>query len=282
MVAPAMDEDMWHHPSTQANLEKLRSFDNIVIPVNNGELASGLSGEGRMAEPEEIITLLSRFFEAKKSLAGKKILVSAGPTHEALDPVRFLGNASTGKMGIAIAGELQARGAEVDLVLGPTTEKVNAGIKVTRVNSAQEMYEACLEKFASSDWAIMSAAVADYTPSSRADKKIKKDGEVLHLELVKTPDILKTLGEMKQVHQCLVGFALETDNERENAIKKMHAKNADLIVLNSLNDAGAGFGHDTNKISIFDRSGGEINFEMKSKTAVAADIVNTIINFTHE
>ncbi len=282
MVAPAMDEDMWLHPSTQANLEKLKSFNNIIIPVNNGELASGLSGEGRMAEPEEIIALISRFLETKKSLAGKKILVSAGPTHEALDPVRFLGNASTGKMGIAIAGELQDRGAEVNLVLGPSSEKVRAGIKVIRVKSAQEMYEACLDKFTTSDWAIMSAAVADYTPSSRADKKIKKDGEILNLELVKTPDILKKLGEMKQEHQCLVGFALETDNERENAIKKMHAKNADLIVLNSLNDVGAGFGYDTNQVSIFDRSGGEINFEKKSKAAVAADIVNTIINYTHE
>jgi phosphopantothenoylcysteine decarboxylase/phosphopantothenate--cysteine ligase len=282
VVAPAMDEDMWLHTATQQNLDRLRSFNNYVIPVNNGELASGLSGEGRMAEPEEIMRWLSVFFEGTKSLAGKKVLITAGPTHEALDPVRFLGNASSGKMGIAIAEELLKRGAEVNLVLGPSAEKVNPAIQLTRVKSAQEMYAACIDKFAGSDWAIMSAAVADYTPVNTSDKKIKKDGELLSLELRRTPDILKALGEMKKDNQYLVGFALETDHEKENAIKKLHAKNADIIVLNSLNDPGAGFGHDTNKISIFDRSGGEFNFETKSKSAVAADIVNTIINYTHE
>jgi phosphopantothenoylcysteine decarboxylase/phosphopantothenate--cysteine ligase len=282
VVAPAMDEDMWHHPATQQNLDKLRLYNNYVIPVNNGELASGLTGEGRMAEPEEIMAWLNIFFEGNQSLTGKKVLITAGPTHEALDPVRFLGNASSGKMGIALAEELLKRGAEVNLVLGPSTEKVNPAISLTRVKSAQEMYAACLDKFAHSDWAIMSAAVADYTPVNTADKKIKKDGDLMNLELRKTPDILKALGELKKENQCLVGFALETDHEKENAIKKLHAKNADLIILNSLNDPGAGFGHDTNKISIFDRSGGEFNFETKSKSAVAADIVNTIINYTHE
>ena len=282
VVAPAMDEDMWRHPTTENNLDNLRAFNNYIIPVRNGELASGLTGDGRMAEPEEIMDWLNFFFEKKKALIGKKVLITAGPTYEAIDPVRFLGNASSGKMGIALAHELTGRGASVTLVLGPSTEKVNGRVNIVRVKSAEEMHTACLEHFEKTDWAIMSAAVADYTPVNKEEKKIKKDGEFFTLELKKTPDILKKLGELKKDHQCLVGFALETHNEKENALKKLHSKNADLIVLNSLGDEGAGFGHDTNKIAIFDKNGGAFQFEMKSKSAVAADIVNTIINYTHE
>jgi phosphopantothenoylcysteine decarboxylase/phosphopantothenate--cysteine ligase len=282
VVAPAMDDDMWHHPATEKNLEHLRSFNNYIIPVNNGELASGLSGDGRMAEPEEMLEWLTVFFHNQKQLKGKEVLITAGPTYEALDPVRFLGNASSGKMGVALAQELASRGAHVTLVLGPSTEKVNADVDVIRVRSAEQMHTACLEHFEKADWAIMSAAVADYTPAKKEEKKIKKDGETFTLQLIKTPDILKKLGELKRDDQCLVGFALETDNEKENALKKLKSKNADIIVLNSLNDHGAGFGHDTNKIDIFDKDGGEFYFDTKSKSAVASDIINTIIKYTHE
>jgi phosphopantothenoylcysteine decarboxylase/phosphopantothenate--cysteine ligase len=277
-----MDEDMWHHPTTKKNLELLRSYNNHIIPVNNGELASGLSGDGRMAEPEEMLEWLSVFFADKKELKGKKILITAGPTYEALDPVRFLGNASSGKMGIALAHEGMRRGAEVTLVLGPSAEKVDETINLIRVKTAEQMYNACLGHFENADWAIMSAAVADYTPIRKEERKIKKDGDTFQLELKKTPDILKKLGELKQDHQCLVGFALETDNEKENALKKLKSKKADLIVLNSLNDEGAGFSYDTNKITIFDKDGGEYNFHTKAKSAVASDIINTIIKYTHE
>lgn len=282
VVAPAMDDDMWHHPTTGKNLEYLRSFNNHIIPVRNGELASGLTGDGRMAEPEEIMEWLTLFFRNKRELLGKKVLITAGPTYEAIDPVRFLGNASSGKMGIALARELTNRGADVTLVLGPSSEKVNGNIALIRVTSAEDMYSACLRHFEKADWAIMSAAVADYTPVKKEEKKIKKDEETFNLELIKTPDILKKLGEIKKDHQCLVGFALETHNEKENARKKLQSKNADLIVLNSLNDEGAGFGHDTNKITIFDKNGGEFYFETKTKSAVASDIIDTIIKYTHE
>lgn len=282
VVAPAMDEDMWHHPSTQKNIETIRSYNNQVIPVNNGELASGLSGDGRMAEPEEIVNWLNDFFFKHKALAGKKVLITAGPTYEAIDPVRFIGNASSGKMGIALADELNKRGAVVTLVLGPSSQKIPAGVEVVNVRSAQEMYDACVQRFEQMDWAIMSAAVADYKPASVADQKIKKKADTLQLELVKTPDILKQLGSMKKSGQCLVGFALETNNEKEYALKKLESKNADLIVLNSLNDAGAGFGYDSNKITIFDKKGGEHFFDTKPKVAVAADIINTIISYCHE
>lgn len=282
VVAPAMDEDMWHHPSTQKNITTIQSYNNFVIPVNNGELASGLSGDGRMAEPEQILQWLNDFFFRGKSLTGKKVLITAGPTYEAIDPVRFIGNASSGKMGIALAAELKSRGAEVTLVLGPSSEKAPAGIEIIHVRSANEMYEACVERFEKTDWAIMSAAVADYRPAVKADQKIKKKDETFQLDLVKTEDILKKLGSLKKNGQCLIGFALETNNEKEYALKKLESKNADLIVLNSLNDAGAGFGHDTNKITIFDKKGGEHRFDTKSKTAVAADIVNTIISYCNE
>ncbi len=277
VVAPAMDEDMWHHPSTKSNLKKLESFDNKIIPVDSGELASGLVGEGRMAEPENIIKWLEEYFTSKSPLKGKKALVTAGPTYEAIDPVRFIGNHSSGKMGIAIAEELQSQGAEVTLVLGPSSIAVKNGIIVTKVKSAEEMYEACNKVFEQSDIIIMSAAVADYTPVTVADEKIKNQEGELSITLTKTKDILKTLGEKKKPGQFIAGFALETNNEKEYALGKLKSKNADMIVLNSLQDKGAGFGHDTNKISIFDKDGKEYLFETKSKTAVASDIVNTII-----
>jgi phosphopantothenoylcysteine decarboxylase / phosphopantothenate---cysteine ligase len=281
VVAPAMDEDMWHHMSTKNNLKKIASFNNDIIPVVNGELASGLVGEGRMAEPETIINWLENFFTNKLELTGKKVLVTAGPTYEAIDPVRFIGNHSSGKMGIAIAEELQNRGAAVTLVLGPSAIAVAENIEVVKVKSADDMYQACISRFAKTDIAVMSAAVADYTPVTIANEKIKKNEGSFNIELTKTKDILKSLGEIKTNKQLLVGFALETNNEKEYAIKKLHTKNADMIVLNSLNDAGAGFGHNTNKITIFDKAGKEYPFETKTKKEVAKDIVNTIIKLLH-
>jgi phosphopantothenoylcysteine decarboxylase / phosphopantothenate---cysteine ligase len=277
MVAPAMDEDMWKHPSTKKNLLKLQQYGNIVLPVDDGELASGLSGEGRMAEPEFIVGTILDFLNTKKDLANKKILISAGPTYEALDPVRFIGNHSTGKMGIAIANECIARGAEVILVLGPSAEFVPATIKTIRVKSAAQMYEECVSNFGNVDIGIMCAAVADYTPVNVAAEKIKKNESVFTIELKRTEDILKKLGSIKTSKQILVGFALETENEKENALKKLDSKNADFIILNSMKDVGAGFGHGTNKITIFGRDGVTHSFEMKAKEKVATDIINTIL-----
>jgi phosphopantothenoylcysteine decarboxylase / phosphopantothenate---cysteine ligase len=279
VVAPAMDEDMWQHPATRQNLSRIESFGNQVIPVAHGELASGLVGPGRMAEPEAIVQWLERYFAAKQDLAGKKILITAGPTYEALDPVRFIGNHSSGKMGISLAQEAARRGAAVSLVLGPSQVSFNSqGLTVIRVTSAQEMYEAAVKVFETADIGIMSAAVADYTPVRRADEKIKKNDGHLVVELAKTKDILKSLGGLKKEGQWLVGFALETTNEKEYALKKLTEKNADMIVLNSLRDGGAGFGHDTNKITIFDKRGGETVFETKPKDAVAKDILDTLIS----
>ena len=281
VVAPAMDEDMWHHPSTKNNLDKIALFGNHIIPVESGELASGLTGPGRMAEPETIVSWLDSFFLQQHELKGKKVLVTAGPTYEAIDPVRFIGNHSSGKMGVAIAEEMMRRGASVTLVLGPAAVQVGRGITVVKVRSAQEMYDACMAIFPGADIAVMSAAVADYTPVNKAAEKIKKSENSFTIELTKTKDILKTLGEVKRDGQLLAGFALETNNERAYALTKLQQKNADLIVLNSLNDAGAGFGHDTNKITIFDKRGKEYGFEIKTKKEVAKDIVNTIINLLH-
>ncbi len=281
VVAPAMDEDMWHHPATKNNLQLITSFGNTVIPVGKGELASGLFGDGRMAEPEEIIQFITERFFLTSPLAGKKVLVTAGPTYEAIDPVRFIGNHSSGKMGIAIAKELYKRGADVTLVLGPIGIPFSAnGIKLVNVTSAAEMYNACHEVFDKADLAILSAAVADYTPSVKADQKIKKKESTLTLELTKTKDILKSLGEKKKAEQVLVGFALETNDEEKNALTKLKEKNADLIVLNSMNHKGAGFKHDTNRITIFGNKGEELRFDTKSKDEVAKDIVDTIIK-TH-
>lgn len=282
VVAPAMDEDMWKHASTKNNLKTIESYGNYIIPVNNGELASGLTGDGRMAEPEEIITWLDNYFTNGQSLRGKKVLITAGPTYEAIDPVRFIGNHSSGKMGIALAENFYNKGAAVTLILGPTSEKAPEGIKVIHITSASEMYNAAQQEFIEADIAVMSAAVADYTPLKVEDQKIKKSSETFTITLAKTKDILLSLGEKKQPHQLLVGFSLETHNEKENALKKLAAKNADLIVLNSLNDEGAGFGYDTNKITIFDNKGNEYPFDVKSKKAVAEDIVHTIINRLHE
>jgi phosphopantothenoylcysteine decarboxylase/phosphopantothenate--cysteine ligase len=278
VVAPAMDEDMWHHPATKENIQKLIGFGNKVIPVDKGELASGLVGDGRMAEPENIVTYLENKFFASKSLAGKKAFVSAGPTYEPIDPVRFIGNHSSGKMGLALAEELYARGADVTLIMGPTLIELPAnGIKSVRVNTAEEMYNSCTKQFDGSDIAVMAAAVADYTPVEVAVNKIKKNSKELVVELKKTKDILKSLGEKKQDKQLLVGFALETNNEREYALGKLKSKNADMIVMNSLSDQGAGFGTDTNKITIFDKSGKEFTYDLMSKKEVAKNIVDTII-----
>ncbi len=281
IVAPAMDEDMWHHPTTKNNLQKLEVYHNKIIPVENGELASGLIGEGRMAEPEIIVKYLEDFFISKDELKGKNFLVTAGPTYEAIDPVRFIGNHSSGKMGIALAEELTKRGGDVTLVIGPSSEKISSTIKVEKVTSAAEMYEACMVIFEKVDIAIMSAAVADYTPVAIANEKIKKKEEVFTIELTKTKDILKSLGEVKRKNQFLVGFALESTNEKAYALGKLKAKNADMMVLNSLKDKGAGFGINTNKITIFDKAENEYHFETKSKINVATDIVNTIIKLNN-
>ncbi len=282
VVAPAMDEDMWLHNSTKNNLSKIKAAGNHILPVENGELASGLSGEGRMAEPETIIAWLEQFFFNQSELKGKNVLITAGPTFESIDPVRFIGNHSSGKMGVAIAEEMNRRGAKVTLVLGPIGINVNPGIDIIKIRSANEMFDACNKIFETIDIAVMSAAVADYTPVTLAKEKIKKNGETFSLELTKTIDILKSLGEQKKGGQFLVGFALETNNEKENAKQKLQAKNADMIVLNSLRDEGAGFGHDTNKITIFDKAGNEYSFNTKTKKEVAIDIVNTIIKLLYE
>ncbi len=282
VVAPAMDEDMWKHPSTKNNLDQIGTYGNGVIPVENGELASGLTGEGRMAEPETITAWLDSFFKKKDELKGKSALVTAGPTYEAIDPVRFIGNHSSGKMGLAIANELAARGAEVTLVMGPSVLTIPAGLQIIRVKSAAEMLDACLGQCSDKDIIVMSAAVADYTPVKIEGEKIKKNAEDFSIELKKTTDILKQLGAIKSAQQILVGFALETNNEKEYALKKLSSKNADMIVLNSLNDTGAGFGHNTNKVTIFDKKGREYPFGIKTKKEVAADIVNTIIQYNNE
>jgi len=278
VMAPAMDEDMWHHPATKANLAKIESFGNKLIPVEKGDLASGLHGEGRMAEPETILNYIGENFFLTRQLTGKKAIVTAGPTYEPIDPVRFIGNHSSGKMGVAIAKELYNRGAEVTLILGPATEEFSlSGISLKRVTTADEMYNACTAIFEGTDIAIMAAAVADYSPATVAAEKIKKSDDDLTIGLLKTKDILKSLGEKKRHGQIVVGFALETTNEKENALGKLKRKNADMIVLNSLKDAGAGFGHNTNTITIFDKSGKEFSFDNKSKTAVAKDIIDTMI-----
>lgn len=278
VVAPAMDEDMWHHDSTKENIQRLIRFGNKIIPVDKGELASGLIGDGRMAEPENMVTYLENSFFVSKPLIGKKAFVSAGPTYEPLDPVRFIGNHSSGKMGLAIAEELYSRGADVTLIMGPSSISLPAnGIRSVRVNTAEEMYNACTTQFDKSDIGIMAAAVADYTPVDVGVNKIKKNSDELIIELKKTKDILKSLGEKKSDKQVLVGFALETNNEREYALGKLKSKNADMVVMNSMNDKGAGFGTDTNKITIFDKSGSEFSYELMSKKEAAKNIVDAII-----
>ncbi len=282
-VAPAMDLDMMRHPSTVRNLSLLESYGNHIIEPAEGELASHLVGKGRMEEPENIVRVLSDFF-APKDLKGMKFLISAGPTFERIDPVRFIGNYSSGKMGYAIAEEAARRGAEVILVSGPVDIKpVHKSIRLVSVESAREMLEGCREAFPSVDCAVMCAAVADYAPETRANEKIKREHqEIPVIKLVKNPDIAATLGEMKRADQILVGFALETNNENANAVEKLARKNLDMIVLNSLRDAGAGFGTDTNKVTLFTASGKVFDFPLKSKKEVATDIIDTIIKTVHE
>lgn len=276
-LAPAMDLDMLAHPSTQSNLKTVQQYGNHVINTEVGELASGLVGDGRMAEPEAIVSHLERHFAEKKKLSGKKALVTAGPTYEAIDPVRFISNHSSGKMGFAIAEALAEEGAHVDLVTGPTHEvSHHRNITVHPVVSADEMYSACTQLFPTSDITVLSAAVADYKPAVVAAQKIKKTEGPLSLELTRTPDIAAALGKSKKNGQVLAGFALETENERKNAELKLQAKNFDLIVLNSLNDAGAGFGGTTNKVEIISRTRKSIALPVKSKREVAIDIVNSL------
>lgn len=275
--APAMDLDMWKHPATQENVARLIGFGNHLIPVEHGELASGLVGKGRMAEPEQILAYLSDFLASSQSLAGKKILITAGPTYEPIDPVRYIGNRSSGKMGIALAETAAARGAIVHLILGPSALSTqHPNISLHKVQTANEMLELSQQHFSQSDVAILAAAVSDYRPAEVANQKIKKSENKLQLTLVENPDIAAMLGQQKQAHQLMVGFALETNNEHHNAHKKLEKKNFDFIVLNSLKDPGAGFNHDTNKVSIIHRGNKMKEFELKSKADVANDILDEV------
>ena len=275
--APAMDLDMYKHPSTLSSFKALKQFGNVMIPAENGELASGLSGEGRMAEPENIVAFLEADLEIKLPLKGKKILITAGPTYEAIDPVRFIGNHSSGKMGFDIANAAANLGAQVILVSGPTHFKAkNTSIEVINVISAQEMYDACHAHYKDADVAIAAAAVADYKPKIVASQKIKKAAEEFSIELEKTKDILLSLGNTKK-NQFLIGFALETENEIENAKLKIQKKNLDLIVLNSLQDEGAGFKKETNKVTFIDKDFKIEPMELKTKESVAVDILNKVI-----
>lgn len=276
-IAPAMDLDMYKHPSTKINLDKLASFGNIIIPAESGELASGLTGEGRMAEPENIVQFIENQLLKTAPLYGKNVLVSAGPTYEKIDPVRFIGNFSSGKMGIEIAKSAADLGANVKLVCGPSNISTD-GVGLERINvlSALEMKKAMEDNYVNADIVIMSAAVADYRPATMAEQKIKKNDDDMRIDLVKNPDILQGLGQMKQ-NQILVGFALETQNEIENATAKLHKKNLDFIVLNSLQDKEAGFQKDTNKVSIISKKNEILKFDAKEKSEVAKDIINFII-----
>ena len=277
MVAPAMDLDMYKHPATQRNLKVLQSFGNIIIEPESGELASGLIGKGRMEEPERIVAFITDYFARQADFKGKKVVVTAGPTYEKIDPVRFIGNYSSGKMGLAIAEELAGRGAEVVLVCGPVNLKTcHPAIRRVDVESAAQMYEVTSKEFVNSDVAVLSAAVADFTPKEKADHKIKRGKDDLLLELLPTKDIAAELGRIKTASQLLIGFALETNDEEMNALSKMQRKNLDMIVLNSLNDKGAGFSVDTNKVTILDKAGDKTVYELKTKVEVAKDIVDQI------
>ncbi len=284
-VAPAMDLDMYRHITTQRNLEILKSDGVRIIEPAEGELASHLEGKGRMEEPENIVAILEQFFALRNNLHKKKVLITAGPTYERIDPVRFIGNFSSGKMGFALAEECALRGAEVLLITGPTAQLVSHhGIRRIDVESAKDMYDATMKHFPQMDAAILSAAVADYRPEQKQDEKIKRNElESITLTLTANPDIAASLGEMKKTHQLIIGFALETNDEEANAIKKLEKKNLDFIVLNSLQDKGAGFGHDTNKVTILSRDGGKRSFDLKSKKEVAKDIIDTVfISFSNK
>ena len=275
MVAPAMDLDMFAHPATTRNIETLRLYGNIIIEPAAGELASHLIGKGRMEEPENILKAVESFFAKQDTLSKKKILITAGPTYEKIDPVRFIGNYSSGKMGFALAEECACRGAEVILVAGPVSLKTNHP-NITRIDveSAEEMYNASIKAFPTTDVAILCAAVADFRPAEQFSEKVKREGEILNISLVPNKDIAASLGKMKKANQQLIGFALETNDEEANALKKIVKKNLDFIVLNSLKDSGAGFKHDTNKIAIINKNGERTDFGLKSKKEVAADIID--------
>ena len=277
-IAPAMDLDMYAHPATKKNIQTLKSYGLHIIPATSGELASGLTGYGRMEEPEKIIEIIEAYFDNYKPLKNKKVLITAGPTYEAIDPVRFIGNHSSGKMGIALAETAAQLGADVELVLGPSNlMPTHKKIKTTKIVSAEQMYQAVQKLFPTSDITVMSAAVADFTPKKVAENKIKKGGNTLELELKRTKDILKSLGKIKNNKQILVGFAMETENELNNAKAKLKKKNLDFIVLNSLNEKNAGFKHDTNKITMIDKNNSVKEFALKTKTDVAKDIFNEIL-----
>lgn len=278
-IAPAMDLDMMAHPSTKRNIELLKSYGNHIIEPAEGELASHLIGKGRMEEPEAILEYLSDFFATKEELKGKNILVTAGPTYEKIDPVRFIGNYSSGKMGYAIAEEAARRGANVTIVSGPVSISTSVpNIKVIKIESAKEMHDQCIKLYPNCDYGIMCAAVADYAPEKYINSKIKREkDDIPVIKLVKNPDIAAILGAMKTPSQKLIGFALETHDEEFNALNKLQKKNLDLIILNSLNDNGAGFGTDTNKITIYNSDGNKISYELKSKAKVAKDIIDQII-----
>ncbi len=279
--APAMDLDMWRHPSTTANIQRLTQYGNLIIPVEHGELASGLVGEGRMAAPENIIAFLESHFQHHQALTNRRVLITAGPTQEAIDPVRYIGNHSSGKMGIALAEAFLALGARVHLILGPThiQPTPHPALQVTHVQSAGEMFNAAVRNFPETEIAIMAAAVADYRPKTVASEKLKKNEGDMVIELERTQDIAAHLGTLKKQGQLLIGFALETQNELTNAQKKLHTKNFDFIVLNSLKEKGAGFKHDTNKITILDQNNNIENFELKTKKEVAKDIVNYALQY---
>jgi phosphopantothenoylcysteine decarboxylase/phosphopantothenate--cysteine ligase len=278
MVAPAMDLDMYQHPTTQQNIKTLAGFGNVIIEATTGELASGLSGKGRMEEPENILEYVKSFFAQQQDLLGKKILVTSGPTYEPIDPVRFIGNRSSGKMGASIAIELANRGASVVLVSGPTTNLPNhPSIELVKVNTASQMFNAASKVFPACSVAILAAAVADFTPKEVANDKIKRKGDEIILHLQPTQDIAKFLGQSKTPNQIIVGFALETENEIENATLKLESKNLNFIVLNSTKDQGAGFDVDTNKVTIIHRNGSVVPFDLKPKNQVAKDIVNELV-----
>jgi phosphopantothenoylcysteine decarboxylase/phosphopantothenate--cysteine ligase len=280
--APAMDLDMWDHPSTTENISRLQSFGHFIIDVGTGELASGLQGPGRLAEPEEILFQLAEYFHYTEDMNGLKVLINAGPTYEAIDPVRYIGNHSTGKMGVAVAEEFARRGAEVYLVLGPESVlPSNPHIHIEHVTSADEMLAACMHQYANVDVAVLAAAIADYKPAQVAVEKIKKSSDSFSLELVPTPDIAAALGKMKKPGQRLIGFALETTNGENHAREKLARKNMDMIVLNNPRDAGSGFGHDTNKVSFLFPDNKAEHFELKSKVAVAHDIANAVHQMIH-
>lgn len=278
IIAPAMDEDMYNHPSTQGALDKLKTYGNTVLSVNEGELASGLIGKGRMLEPEEIVQYLKENTFRGKQFSKKKVLITAGPTYELIDPVRYISNFSTGKMGVCLAEELFLQGADVTLITGPIQAEINIkGLKVIHVQTAAEMEQACVAEMNIADVIFMSAAVADYTPIEKAEEKIKKKDSLITLSLHKTNDILARLGQMKKEKQLLIGFALETENEELNAIEKMKSKNTDYIVLNSLRDKGAGFGLHTNKVSIYSKHGQKNNLNLNTKEEIAKEIIEIIL-----